>query len=138
MPTRSTARLSSPYVDIELCFDARQSQIPLARSVAAEIAVREGVEQAYVEQVRRVVGMLTGALVVLAEDDTQVRFLFRVLDSEIRVHASVESAPLPSPDAKAEHARLLDQLLVATNIFTHPNERGGLTVVADTILPLDK
>lgn len=136
VPTRETTRLSSPYVDIELCFDADHSQVSLARSVAAEIALREGAELTYVEKVRHVVGMLTGALVVMADDDTRVRCLFRVLDGEIRVRAAVESAPFPSPEAKGEHARLLDQLLVSASTFTHPNDANGLTVVSDAFIPL--
>jgi len=137
VPTRETTRLSSPFVDIELCFDARQSQVSLARSVAAEIAQREGAEVAYVEKVRHVAGMLAGALVVLAEDDTQVRCLFRVLDGEIRVRASVESGAFPSPEAKGEHARLLDQLLVSASTFTRPNHVNGLTVISDAFVPLE-
>jgi len=131
-----TAQLASPYTDIELCFDAAQSQVSLARSVAAEIAMREGAELAYVERVRHVVGMLVGALVVLADGDTDVRCLFRMLDGEIRVRASVESAPFPSPEAKGEHARLLDQLLVSASTFTHPHEDGALMVVCDAFVPL--
>jgi hypothetical protein len=137
VPTRGATQLSSPYTDIELCFDAQQSQVSLARSVAAEIVAREGAEPCYVEKVRHVVGMITGALVVLAHDDTQVQCLFRTLDGEIRVRASVESAPFPSPEAKGEHARLLDQLLVSASTFTHPNESGGFTVVSDAFVPLE-
>lgn len=136
MATRGTAQRSSSYTDIELCFDADQSQVSLARSVAAEVAAREGAEAAYVEKVRHVVGMLAGALVVLADDDTQMRLLFRLLDGEVRVRVSVESAPFPSPEAKGEHARLLDQLLVSTSTFTHPHEGGGLMVVSDAFVPL--
>jgi hypothetical protein len=128
----------TPYSDIELCFDAEHNQVALARSVAAEIAVREGAECAYVEKVRHVVGMLTCALVVLADDDTQVRCLFRVLEGEIRVRASVESVPFPSPEAKGEHARLLDQMIVSASTFTRPNESGGFTVVSDVYIPLEE
>jgi len=137
VPTRETTRFSSPYVDIELCFDARQRHVSLARSVAAEIAQREGAGIAYVEKVRHVAGMLTGALVVLAEDDTQVHCLFRVLDGQIRVRASVESAAFLSPEAKGEHARLLDQLLVSASTFTHPNDANGFTVISDAFVPLE-
>jgi len=137
VPTRGTVQLSSPFIDIELCFDADQSQVALARSVAAEIAVHEGAECAYVEKVRHVVGMLVGALVVLADDDTQVRCLFRMLDGELRVRAAVESAPFPSAEAKGEHARLLDQLLVSASTFTHPHDEGGFTVVSDAFVPLE-
>jgi len=134
--TRGATQLSAPYTDIELCFDAQQSQVALARSVAAEIAAREGAELGYVEKVRHVVGMVIGALVVLAGEDTQVRCLFRTLDGEIRLRASVESAPFPSPEAKGEHARLLDQLLISASTFTHPHESGGFTVVSDAFVPL--
>jgi hypothetical protein len=136
VPMRGTAQLSSPYTDIELCFDAEQSQLSLARSVAAEIALHEGAEVGYVEKVRHVVGMMVGALVVLADDEAQVRCLFRMLDGELRVRAAVESAPFPSPEAKGEHARLLDQLLVSASTFTRPNEEGGFTVVSDVFVPL--
>lgn len=137
MGTRGATQLSAPYTDIELCFDAQQSQVSLARSVAAEIAAREGAEVGYVEKVRHVVGMVTGALVALADDDTQVRCLFRMLDGEIRLRASVVSVPCPSPEAKGEHARLLDQLLISASTFTHPNESGGFTVVSDAFVPLE-
>jgi hypothetical protein len=130
-------QLASPYTDIELCFDADHSQVALARSVAAEVALHEGAEPAYVERVRHVVGMLVCALVVLAHDDTQVRCLFRMLDGEIRVRAAVQSAPFPSAEAKGEHARLLDQLLVSASTFTHPNDEGGFTVVSDAFVPLE-
>ena len=133
---RGTAQLSSPYSDIELCFDAEQSQLSLARSVAAEIALHEGGDVGYVEKVRHVVGMVVGALVVLADDEAQVRCLFRMLDGELRVRAAVESTPGPSPEAKAEHARLLDQLFVSASTFTRPNEDGAFTVVSDVFVPL--
>jgi hypothetical protein len=135
--TRGATQLSAPYTDIELCFDAQQSQVSLARSIAAEIAAREGAQVGYVERVRHVVGMVTGALVALADDGTQVRCLFRMLDGEIRLRASVVSVPSPSPEAKGEHARLLDQLPISASTFTHPNEAGGFTVVSDAFVPLE-
>ena len=137
VPTWGTAQHTNPYTDIELCFDAEHSQVSLARSVAAEIALHEGAEPAYVEKVRHVVGMLVDALVVLADDDTQVRCLFRMLDGEVRVRAAVESVPFPSAEAQGEHARLLDQLLVSASTFTHPTDGGGFTVVADAFVALD-
>jgi serine/threonine-protein kinase RsbW len=138
VPTRGTAQVvPDPYMDVELCFEADPSQLPLARSVAAEVAQREAVDSAYVEKVRHVVGMLAAALIALADRDTKVRCLFRILESEVRVRVSVDGAARPSPEAKSEHARLLDQLLVSASTFTHPNGSGGLSVVSDAFIPID-
>lgn len=138
VPTRGAAQTSFPYADIELCFDADQRQVTLARSVAAEVAEREGAEHGYVEKVRHVVGMLVSGLIVLADEDVKVHCLFRVLGCEIRVRVSVRGAPRPAPEAKSEHARLLDQLIVSASTFTTSNDCGGFDVVSDAFIPLDE
>jgi hypothetical protein len=126
-----------PYVDFELCFTAEQSQLALARSVAAEIACTEGAELAYVEQVRLVAGKLTAALLVLADPEEPVRCAFRVLDSEIRLSVSVRgSSTAPSPEAKSEHAKLLDELLVPACTCTRRDDSGEVCVVSDAFIPL--
>ena len=138
VPTRGTAQIApDPYMDVELCFDADPTQLPLARSVAAEVAQREAVDSGYVEKVRHVVGMLAAALIAVADPDTQVRCLFRILESEVRVRVSVDGSSRPSPEAKSEHARLLDQLIVSASTFTHANDSGGLSVVTDAFIPVD-
>ncbi len=136
-PTRAMTQTTSPYVDIELCFDAELGQVTLARSVAAEVASREGAEPLYVEKVRSVVGRLTTAVVVLGEQGTQVRCLFRVLDHQVRVSISVRGSRRPSPEAKSEHARLIDQLGVSSSTFTRPDDAGGFSVVSDAFIPID-
>jgi hypothetical protein len=137
-PTRGRTRTTAaPYVDIELCFDADQGQVTLARSVAAEIAHREGAERAYVEKVRQVVGRLTCALLVLAEHGAKVHCLFRVLESQVRVSVSVRGSQRPSPEAKSEHARLLDHLIVSASTYTRRDDSGGFSVVSDAFIPLD-
>lgn len=133
--SRGAAHLPAPYTDIELSFDADRSQVSLARSVAAEIAQGEGAEPRYVEKVRVVAGSVAAALVLLADDDAQVRCLFRVLESEIRLSFSVRGQERPSPEAKSEHARLLDQLIVSASTITVPNELGGFDVVSDAFIP---
>jgi hypothetical protein len=135
-PARRSA--PHPYVDIELCFEAGEDQLTLVRSVAAEIARREGVQRAYVERVRTVVGQLTTALMALAEGDAQVRCLFRVLESEIRVRVSVPGCPRPTPEAKSQHARVLDRMTVSTSTVTLPHEDGGFMVVSDAFVPFEE
>lgn len=138
VPTRGVAETSpAPYRDVELCFDADLSQLSLVRAVAAETAQREGVDSCYVEKVRHVVGMLSAALIALAERETQVRCLMRVLESEVRVRVSVDGSIRPSPEAKSEHARLLDQLIVSASTFTRPYRSGGFQVVSDAFIPVD-
>lgn len=132
-----TTTTSTPYVDIELCFDADLGQVTLARSVAAEIAHREGAERAYVEKVRHVVGRLTYALLLVAERGADMRCLFRVLEHQIRVSVSVRGSERPTPEAKSEHARTLDQLLVSASTFTRPDDAGGFSVVSDAFIPID-
>lgn len=136
-PTRGTAQTSAPYMDIELSFEADPAQVTLARSVAAEVAQREGAEHHYVEKVRMVVGTLASALVVLAEKDAQMSCLFRVLESELRVCMSVRGAATPSPEAKSEHARLIDQLIVSASTFTMPDGVGAFSVVSDAVIPIE-
>jgi hypothetical protein len=137
VPTRGAARESlAPYMDIELCFDADQSQLSLVRSVAAEVAHREGARTSGVETLRHVASMMSAALIALADRDAEVHCLFRVLDGEIRLSVSVEGAARPSPEAKAEHARLLDQLIVSASTFTQPNDSGGFNVVSDAFVGL--
>lgn len=125
-----------PDVDIELCFMPEQSQVALARSVAAEIACTEGAEPAFVERVRVVAGNLTTALLVLAEREEPVRCAFRVHDSALRLSVSVRGSAAPSPEAKSEHARLLDQLLVPACTFTRRDGRDGVCLVSDAFIPL--
>ena len=125
----------APYVDIELSFAPVQGQVALARSVAAEIACAEGAERAYVETVRAVAGKLTNALLVLADPAARVRCCFRVLDAEIRLSVSVRGLPQPSPEAKAHHARLLDELAVPACTFTQADDDGTLCVVSDAFIP---
>ena len=138
MPTSGVAHPSpAPYTDVELCFDADARQLPLARAVAAEIAECEGVDSDYVEKVRHVVGMLGAAHIALADSDTRVCCLFRILESQVRVRMSVDGLARPSPEAKSEHARLLDQLIVSASTFTHPNDSGGFRVVSDAFIPFD-
>jgi serine/threonine-protein kinase RsbW len=136
-PARGTVEALTPYADIELCFDAARSQVPLARSVAAEVAKREGAGCGYVEKVRLVVGTLVSALVLVADERSKVSCLFRVLESEIRVRMSVPRSPAPAPTARSEHARMLDQLVTPASTFTTEDERGGLTVVSDAWIPVD-
>jgi hypothetical protein len=138
MPTSGVAQTATaPYTDVELCFDADPCQLPLARAVAAEIAECEGVDTDYVEKVRHVVGMLGAAHIALAESDTRVRCLFRILESQVRVRVSVDGSARPSPEAKSEHARLLDQLIVSASTLTHPNDSGGFSIVSDAFIPFD-
>jgi hypothetical protein len=134
-PPRESAH--HPYVDIELCFEAGEDELTLVRSVAAEIAKREGVQWAYVERVRSVVGQLTTALLPLAVEHARVRCLFRVLESQIRVTVSVPGCLRPTPEAKSDHARRLDRMTVSTNTRTLRHGADGLTVVADALIPLD-
>lgn len=134
-PTRGAAR--TPYVDIELSFEADHSQVPLVRSVAAEAARTEGAESRYVEKVRLVAGQLTSALVPLADRQAPAHCLLRVLESEIRVSVAVRGTRTPSADAKSEHARLLDQLVVSATTFTLPEDSGGFSVVSDAYIPID-
>jgi hypothetical protein len=135
-PTRGTAR--TPYVDIELSFEPDQSQVPLVRSVAAEAARTEGAASGYVEKVRMVAGQLTSALVPIADRQAPAHCLLRVLESEIRVSVAVRGRRTPSPDAKSEHARLLDQLAVSATTFTMPEDAGGFSVVSDACIPIDE
>ena len=138
MPTSGVAQTSpAPYTDIELCFEADPRQLPLARAVAAEIAGCEDVDTDYVDKVRHVVGMLSAAHIALADSDTQVCCLFRVLESQVRVRVSIDGSARPSPEAKSEHARLLDQLVVSASTFTHPNDSGGFSVVSDAVIPFE-
>jgi hypothetical protein len=129
-------RQPEPYVDVELCFDPHQSQVALARSVAAEVATTGGGERAYVEKVRVVAGKLTAALLVLADREEPVRCAFRMLDAEIRLSVSVRGSPKPSAAAKSEHARLLDELVVPACTFTRPDENGCVQVVSDAFIPM--
>jgi hypothetical protein len=137
VPIRGSTQTSTSYVDIELCFAADLGQVVLARSIAAEIAHRDGAGPRYVEKVRLVVGTLTAAVIPLAAEGAQVCCLFRVLESEIRVCISARGRLAPSPEAKSEHARLLDQLVVSASTFTRPDDDGGFSVVCDAFIPLD-
>jgi hypothetical protein len=132
------ASAEHPYVDIELCFEAEEDQITLVRSVAAEIAKREGVQRGYVERVRTVVGQLIEALMPLARSHARVRCLFRVLESQIRVRVSVPGCPRPTPEAKSEHARLLDRMAVCSSTVTLPDGDGGFFVVTDAFVPFEE
>lgn len=134
---RSTAQASPPYVDVELRFEADRSLVALARSVAAEVAKREGAGSGYVEKVRLTVGTLASAFVLVADEQSTVSCLFRVLEAEIRVRVSVPARTRTTPAAKSEHARLLDQLVVPARTFTAPGEDGGVSVVSDACIPVD-
>ncbi len=129
-------RASHPYVDVELCFDADLRHIPLARSVSAEVAEREGADVAYVERVRHVTGQVAAALVVVADDEATVECLLRVLDGQIRLHMCVAARRTPGPESTAEHARLLDQLIVSASTITAPGPDGGYSVACDAFIPL--
>lgn len=128
---------TSPYRDIELCFRAERGHLALARSVGAEIAQRETSDTEIVERVRLAVGTVVSAHMLLADEHEEVRCLFRVMESQIRVNVSVRGLVTPTPEAKAQHARLLDQVLVSASTITVPDERGGLTVVTDALIPVD-
>jgi hypothetical protein len=138
VPTSGVAQTSpAPYTDVELCFDADPCQLPLARAVAAEVEGCEDVDSDYVDKVRHVVGKLGAAHIALADSDTRVCCLFRILESQVRVRVSIDGSARPSPDAKSEHARLLDELIVSASTFTHPNDSGGFSVVSDAFIPFE-
>jgi hypothetical protein len=136
-PGQSTARKVTPYVDVELCFDADRGLVPLARSVAAEVAKKEAAGLGYVEKVRLVVGTLASALVVIAAERAQVRCLFRVLEAEVRVRVSVPGSARTTQAARSEHSRLLEQVVVPSGTYTMPDEDGGYHVVSDAFIPVD-
>jgi hypothetical protein len=137
-PTDSRARTQTPYVDVELYFEPHRSQVPLVRSVAAETARTEGAGNRYIEKVRLVAGTLASAMVPLADRNAPACCLLRVLESEIRVRIAVHGVRSPTPEAKSEHARLLEELAVSATTFTTPDPAGGFDVVSDAYIPIDR
>jgi hypothetical protein len=134
-PAHSAEPTWGPFVDVELCFTADRGLVAVARSVAAEVAKREGAGRGYVEKVRLVVGTLASAFVLVTDERSTVRCLFRVLDAEIRVRVSAPTGTA-TPAAESEHEQLLDQLIVPASTFTMPDQDGGTSVICDACVPV--
>ena len=123
-------RAPAPYVDVELLFVADPRLRAMVRSVAVEAA-----DPNYAQQVRETTDALICALLQLAPNDARLRCLFRVLDGEVRIRASLPDPPVAASAARACTARLLDRLDVYVATFTTTGDDQRAELVYEAVVP---
>lgn len=121
----------APYVDVEICFRADPKLRAVVRSVAVEAS---HADQAYGNAVRLATDTLVCALLACAREDAQLCCLFRTLDGEVRIQASLPDAQTTAPEAKARSAALLDQLDLPVSMFTVGNDANSTELVCETVV----
>ena len=122
----------APYVDVEVTFVADLGLRAMVRAVAAE-AAQPG--RRYAQLVREATDTLVCALLQLAPTDARLRCVFRVLDGEIRLRASLSDPRVTGPEAKALTARILDRLDVHVSTFTTTGDDQRTELVYETVVP---
>jgi hypothetical protein len=120
-----------PYVDVEVAFLADLNLRAMVRSVAVEAAQAD---LPYAHQVRETTDLLVCALLQLAPVGARLRCLFRVLDGEVRVRASLRNPPEAAPEDKARAASLLDRVDVHVSTFTAADKDQGTELVYEAVV----
>ena len=122
----------APYADVEVSFAADLGLRAMVRSVAVEVARPD---RDYTQEVRETTDALVCALLQLAPKKSRLRCLFRVLDGEVRIRASLSDPPVPAPEAKGRSARVLDRLDVHVSAFTRTGDDQRTELVYEAVVP---